>query len=82
MFPWKPKNPVDSAAPAIRKTGRKMVDVSSLAIKNLVKTLLAKVGLGIFNVRGRYDQDGLFTIHSDHFRHDPAFRAAYRRGVQ
>ncbi|MBI5283445.1 MAG: class I SAM-dependent methyltransferase [Candidatus Solibacter usitatus] len=26
-------------------------------------------------------QDGLFTVHNDHFRDDPAFRAAYKRGV-
>jgi hypothetical protein len=29
----------------------------------------------------RYDQDGLVTIHNDHFRRTPSFRAAYRRGV-
>jgi Methyltransferase domain len=49
-------------------------------IKALVKAALSKVGLGIFNIRGRYSQDGFFTIHSDHFRDDPAFRAAYDRG--
>jgi hypothetical protein len=63
-------------------------DSSSLRIVNIrsVRTLLKRVtarfGFGIFRVRGRYAQDGLFTIHSDHFRADPAFRAAYRRGVQ
>ena len=51
-------------------------------IKTLIKGLFEKVGLGIFHLRGRYAQDGLFTVHSDHFRDDPAFRAAYRRGVQ
>jgi hypothetical protein len=59
-----------------------MVSVPSRAFKTLIKALFARAGLGIFNVRGRYDQDGLFTIHSDHFRADPAFQAAYRRGVQ
>jgi hypothetical protein len=51
-------------------------------IKSLIKTLSAKLGLQIFKVRGRYSQDGLFTLHSDHFRADPTFRAAYQRGVQ
>jgi hypothetical protein len=51
-------------------------------IKNLIKALSAKAGVGIFTVRGRYAQDGLFTVHSDHFRADTAFRAAYARGVQ
>jgi hypothetical protein len=36
----------------------------------------------VFRVRGRYAQDGLFTLHSDHFRADATFQAAYRRGVQ
>jgi hypothetical protein len=44
--------------------------------------MAARIGVGIFNVRGRYDQDGLFTVHSDHFRSDPGFRAAYERGRQ
>jgi len=59
-----------------------MVSVPSRALKTLAKALLARAGFGIFNVRGRYDRDGLFTLHSDHFRDDPAFQAAYRRGVQ
>ena len=50
-------------------------------MKRLIKALSKKIGLGIFNVKGRYAQDGLFTVHSDHFRSDPAFRAAYDRGV-
>ncbi len=49
--------------------------------KTFVKELAAKIGIGIFRLRGRYAQDGLVTIHSDHFRADPAFRAAYRRGL-
>jgi hypothetical protein len=44
--------------------------------------MAAKFGVGIFNVRGRYAQDGLFTVHSDHFRSNPDFRAAYERGIQ
>lgn len=58
------------------------MDGSSRVIKSLIKNLLAKAGLGIYRVRGRYDQDGLFTVHSDHFRRDPAFRESYSRGVQ
>jgi len=51
-------------------------------IKTLIKALAAKAGVGIFSVRGRYAQDGLFTVHGDHFRADPDFRSAYGRGVQ
>ena len=51
-------------------------------IKSLIKELCAKAGVAILNRRGRYFQDGLFTVHSDHFRADPAFRSAYARGVQ
>ena len=46
-----------------------------------IKALASKAGVGIFRLRGRYAQDGLVTVHSDHFRVDPGFRAAYRRGV-
>ena len=49
--------------------------------KALIKELAAKVGVGVFRLRGRYSQDGLVTLHSDHFRTDPAFRAAYGRGL-
>jgi hypothetical protein len=51
-------------------------------IKSFIKALSAKAGVGIFKLRDRYSQDGLFTVHSDHFRADSAFRAAYARGVQ
>ncbi len=51
-------------------------------IKTLIKALSAKAGLGIFYLRSRYAQDGLFTVHSDHFRADPGFLAAYGRGLQ
>lgn len=48
---------------------------------------LDRAGFVIFdplhlNAHDRYAQDGLFTIHNDHFRNEPAFRAAYARGVQ
>ncbi len=47
----------------------------------LIKSLAARAGFAIFKVRNRYAQDGLFTVHSDHFRRDPGFRAAYQRGI-
>jgi hypothetical protein len=51
-------------------------------MNSLIRALSARAGVVIFNVRRRYSQDGLFTVHSDHFRQDPVFRAAYQRGVQ
>lgn len=51
-------------------------------LKGLIKRLAARAGLAVFNVRNRYSQDGLFTLHDDRFRRDPAFQAAYARGVQ
>jgi hypothetical protein len=51
-------------------------------VEKLIKALAARIGVGIFRVRNRYTQDGLFTLHSDHFRADPCFRAAYARGVR
>ena len=51
-------------------------------IKSLAKSLLRKTGLEVFNTRNHYAQDGLLTLHSDHFRQDPVFHAAYQRGVQ
>lgn len=51
-------------------------------VKTFAKSLLRRFGLAAFRVRERYLQDGLFTVHSDHFRSDPVFRAAYQRGLQ
>ena len=51
-------------------------------MKALVKSMLAKAGVGLFNLWGRYSHDGLFTIHSDDFRKDPVFRSACNRGIQ
>jgi len=51
-------------------------------IKSLVKTSFAKMGLAVFRAGKSYAQDGLFTRHGGHFRRDPAFRAAYERGVR
>lgn len=47
-----------------------------------VKSLLARAGVGVYRLRDRYVQDGLSTVHPAQFRSDPAFRAAYNRGVQ
>lgn len=46
------------------------------------KNLLRSRGWELFNAGRYYAQDGLFTVHSDHFRHDERFRSAYLRGVQ
>jgi hypothetical protein len=51
-------------------------------MKRLIRKALASAGYAVFNIRNRYAQDGLFTMHSDHFRRDRAFRAAYARGVE
>ncbi len=47
-----------------------------------VKSLLAKAGVGVYRLGCRYIQDGLSTVHPAQFQRDPAFRAAYNRGVQ
>ena len=51
-------------------------------MKTFIKALSAKAGVAMFRARGRYAQDGLFTVHSDHFRADADFQASYARGVQ
>ncbi len=53
-------------------------------MKGLIRKALNRAGYVVFKTRSpqRYAQDGLFTMHSDHFRRDPAFRAAYARGIK
>jgi len=53
-------------------------------VKKLIRKALESAGYAVFNTRSPhgYAQDGLFTMHSDHFRRDQAFRAAYARGVK
>jgi hypothetical protein len=51
-------------------------------MKSLIRKALASAGYAVFNIRNRYSQDGLFTVHSDHFRRDEVFLAAYARGVE
>src|ERR1700679_295611 len=52
-------------------------------MKRLIAKALNRAGYVVFNTRAGfgYTQDGLFTMHSDHFRRDEAFLSAYRRGV-
>ena len=42
------------------------------------------MGYAVFHPRSRehYARDGLFTVHNQSFRTDPAFQQAYARGVQ
>jgi hypothetical protein len=51
-------------------------------IKGLIRQALGRAGLALINTRRHYDSDGLFTVHSDHFRRDTAFQSAYQRGLQ
>src|SRR6266481_1708466 len=51
-------------------------------IKRRLKQILDGAGYELFNKRNGYAQDGLLTLHSDHFRNDPHFRAAYERGIK
>jgi hypothetical protein len=51
-------------------------------IKRRLKQFLQGAGYEVFNKRTGYAQDGLLTVHSDHFRSDPQFRAAYARGIK
>jgi hypothetical protein len=51
-------------------------------LKSVIKKALATAGYAVFRARNRYMEDGLFTIHNDHFRRDQAFREAYGRGLR
>ncbi len=51
-------------------------------LKSIIKKTLGQAGYAVFRTRKRYMEDGLFTIHNDHFRRDPAFQEAYRRGLK
>ena len=50
--------------------------------KRLVKKALDRTGYALVNTRNYYAHDGLYVKHSDHFRRDLAFQAAYARGMQ
>jgi hypothetical protein len=51
-------------------------------LRQWIKKWLGMAGYTVFNTRCHYGRDGLFTLHNDHFRDDPAFQAAYARGVR
>ncbi len=51
-------------------------------LKSLVRSLLDKAGIRVFRTGSRYAEDGLVTIHNDHFRRTPEFEAAYARGLK
>jgi hypothetical protein len=53
-------------------------------VKRWIRRLLESGGYVLFNTRSReyYARDSLFTANNDHFLSDPAFQAAYARGVQ
>ncbi len=53
-------------------------------VRHWIRKLLGSAGYVLFNTRSgdSYAHDGLFTRHNDHFLDDPAFRAAYARGVK
>jgi hypothetical protein len=51
-------------------------------LKGLIRKALGRRGLKIINISRHYDADGLFTVHNDHFRQDPIFKAAYQRGLE
>ena len=50
-------------------------------LKSAVKGCLRRLGYVIAKADGRYAADGIFTVHQPRFRNDPAFRAAYSRGI-
>ncbi|MBK9165951.1 MAG: class I SAM-dependent methyltransferase [Bryobacterales bacterium] len=50
-------------------------------MKRWLKALAARAGYAVLRTRGRYWQDGLFTLHGARFRAEARFRAAYARGV-
>jgi len=51
-------------------------------LKNIIKKAFSKTGYAVLRERNRYLQDGVFTVHGDHFRHWPAFQEAYARGIK
>src|SRR5260370_22967041 len=56
--------------------------ISIQTMKKLIQKTLGLAGYALFNTRKQYGRDGLFTVHSDHFRYDPAFKAAYAQGIR
>lgn len=56
-----------------------MIDRKS--ISGSIRGLLSKFGVAVFRSRGRYNQDGLFSVHSTNWQNNPKFRKAYQRGL-
>jgi hypothetical protein len=52
------------------------------ALRRILNPLMARAGYLRFDAKHHYAEDGVFSVHNDSFRHDPAFQAAYVRGVQ
>ncbi|HEV8038828.1 MAG TPA: class I SAM-dependent methyltransferase [Bryobacteraceae bacterium] len=50
--------------------------------RKLLKRMASRLGYAVIQVRNRYEQDGLFSVHSQAWRATPEFKAAYARGVQ
>ena len=51
-------------------------------LKEFVKKAFAKAGYHVSRAFPRYEQDGLVTVHNDHFRRVPSFQTAYDRGIE
>ncbi len=49
--------------------------------KQLAQNALARLGYRLINTRTHYSHDGLHSLHHPRFLADPAFQAAYARGV-
>lgn len=51
-------------------------------IRKSLRKIAAMAGLKISRLDGRYEEDGLSTVHNDTFRDRPDFRAAYGRALK
>jgi hypothetical protein len=51
-------------------------------LKAAIKSALRRFEYELINIRGRYFDDGLYSVHSDSFRSSASFQRAYARGVQ
>jgi hypothetical protein len=51
-------------------------------LKQFGKRKIEAAGYQVTRIHSRYAQDGLVTVHNDHFRGVDRFKAAYARGVQ
>ena len=51
-------------------------------LAKFLKRAAARAGIAVYKAQDRYNQDGLFTVHSQSWRHSPEFRASYARSVE